>query len=184
MGVVRQIKNAFDEAQTDKGYYHSYHFMYADIFHNFRPTSILEIGVKHGKSIKAWQKLFPEANITGLDIERRELVIPEQSFNYIIGDSMDPTLSTDLGMFDIIIDDGSHFFLDQINTFLNFKDMFKHYYVIEDINFVNNNDSDPTYSLRAIRHVLARNGYHGVAVYDSFNNRKPSKALVIQSLNF
>ena len=184
MGLVEEIKTVFDLTNTDKGYYHGYQYMYANLFHNFKPKSLLEIGVKNGNSISAWQMLFPQASIAGLDIKKRDLVVPESSFKYVIGDSTDPNMSTDLGMFDIIIEDGSHFFLDQINTFLNFKDMFRYYYVIEDINFIANNDSDPSYSLRAIKHVLEREGFRGVAVYDSLNSRKQTKSLVIQSLNF
>ena len=101
-GMTKYIKDAFDLANTDKGYYHNYEYMYANIFANFIPDSILEIGVKEGNSILAWQQLFPKANITGIDIAKKNLVT-KLPFKYLIGSSITFDVST-LGNFDVVID--------------------------------------------------------------------------------
>ena len=185
MGLISYFRDAFDITNTDKGYYHTYEHMYSFIFHNFTPKNILEIGVKNGRSIAAWQKLFPETNITGMDIIKNKLVIPEDSFNYMIGDSTNPIFTDKLDKQDVIIDDGSHYFYDQIKTFDNLKDKFNFFYVIEDINFVKqSNDASLDYSLSAIRDVVMKNGFKGIAIFDSYNERKITKSMVIQSANF
>ena len=131
-----RIAEAFSRFNTDKGpRRHSYHFAYADIFLNVEPTKILEIGVQQGRSIAAWQDLFPKAIVHGVDIKKQDLIYPARDMPVFIGNSLDKrfidtTLDKD---YDIIIDDGDHRPDAQWATFLNLKDSWKKYYVIEDI---------------------------------------------------
>lgn len=128
------IRQAFDKHNTDKGRDHGYEDMYADIFTKCHISSILEIGVEYGYSIAAWKELFPNANVTGVDIIDRDLVLPKTSFDYIVGDSGDrQILELTNNRHDIIIDDASNDLIDQALTFENFKHSFNYCYVIEDI---------------------------------------------------
>lgn len=73
-------------------------------------TSVLEIGVLGGHSLRLWRDYFPLAQITGMDIDparagtesRIESITGDQS------DSADLAAIASRGPFDIIIDDGSH----------------------------------------------------------------------------
>lgn len=186
MHNMRQlIRTAFDHSTTDKGYYHEYEHMYANIFSSFEPKSILEIGVKEGKSLHSWHLLFPEAKLTGLDIAQNTLKF--DSFEYVIGDSTDKDVTDKLGFYDVIIDDGSHNLYDQIMTFTNLKNKFKYFYVIEDISLVGSKGNPhPGYmdSANALKTCIRKCGYKGIALFDSFNKRHPSCSLVIQSNEF
>jgi hypothetical protein len=184
-GMTQYIKDTFDLAKTDKSESHSYEYMYASVFSNFIPQSLLEIGVKSGRSIYAWQKLFPKAEITGIDISKNNLIteITKDSFKYLIGDSTVFDVST-LPVFDIIIDDGSHKVEDQIKTFKNFKEKFKYYYVIEDINFVKNHDHTSDLPLKKLIASIQEEGFYGIATYPSYNKRKETKSLVVMSKDF
>lgn len=83
------------------------------------PKKILEIGVKEGRSIRMWQKYFPETEIHGLDlfIEFPVPDIPGVTFHK--GNQCDWRLLEKLRNenFDVIIDDGSHNSRDQMITF-------------------------------------------------------------------
>jgi hypothetical protein len=181
-GMTKYIRDAFDLANTDKGYYHQYEYMYANIFVNFTPKSILEIGVKDGNSILAWQQLFPSASITGIDISKKKLVtsIP---FTYLIGSSTTFDVSN-LNNFDVIIDDGSHKVEDQIETFKNFKDKFNYYYIIEDVNFVKDNDITSDRPIKMLIEAIQAEGFKGVSSFMSYNTTKNTRSLVIMSKNF
>ena len=131
-----QIRDAFNLAGTDKGYTHKYETGYEFVFKDFSPTSLLEIGIKQGRSLAAWKILFPGCSITGVDITdedfRDKFLEIAQSKN-IICDSTKPELLQLLDpIYDVIIDDGSHFYLDIEKTFDLLKYRFKHAYVVED----------------------------------------------------
>lgn len=181
-GMTKYIRESFDLANTDKGYYHQYEYMYANIFANFIPDSILEIGVKEGNSILAWQQLFPKANITGMDITKKNLVT-KLPFKYLIGSSTTFDVST-LGNFDVIIDDGSHRVEDQIETFKNFKDKFNYYYIVEDVNFVKDNDITSDRPVKLLIEAIQAEGFKGISSFMSYNKRKNTRSLVIMSKNF
>lgn len=136
MITAAQIKSAFDQTNTDKGYTHSYQNGYEFVFKNFTPSSLLEVGIKQGRSLAAWKILFPECNITGVDItdkEFRDMYLKIAESKNIICDSTKPELLQFLEpSYDIIIDDGSHFYLDIEKTFDLLKYRFNHAYVVED----------------------------------------------------
>lgn len=83
---------------------------------------LLEIGVMDGLSMKMWREYYPKAEIVGIDIKPMDHMhnddwqVPE-SVKLIECDGTDPKQSNKLGMFDIIIDDGSHFWADQQKSF-------------------------------------------------------------------
>jgi trans-aconitate methyltransferase len=96
---------------TDKHTIHSYIPIYESIFAT-RPNikSILEIGVLEGGSIKMWSERFPDASITGIDIDLSRVKIAEYApnVNLIKANAYDAAVCQSLQKFDIIIDDGPH----------------------------------------------------------------------------
>lgn len=136
MITERKLRQIFHQCGTDKHGSHEYETYYAEIFQK-EPKSILEIGVKKGNSLAAWRTLFPDVHISGLDISDKnfnDAVLKYADAKIYLGDSTDVKTAKQIKRkFDVIIDDGSHFYIDIINTFKNFKDKFKRHYVIEDV---------------------------------------------------
>jgi 23S rRNA U2552 (ribose-2'-O)-methylase RlmE/FtsJ len=106
---------------TDKNTVHSYGPLYAQLFTPLRhsTTSVLEIGIQSGGSLRAWRDYFPNATVYGVDIdpscmfveERIETVVADQGdYNGLLLPLLNKT-------FDIVIDDGSHKLTDQVLSF-------------------------------------------------------------------
>ncbi len=72
--------------------------------------NILEIGVENGDSLRIWREYFANANICGIDIDKKDFKIDNVDIRQ--GDQSNHTfllsLINDFKKFDIIIDDGSH----------------------------------------------------------------------------
>lgn len=172
---VATLNNAFNEFNCDKGTNHpdkhSYAPMYARVFNTIVPTSLLEIGVKRGRSIAAWKKLFPEARIAGLDLEDVLNVddgyvglFPRapalDTWELYRGDStLAETAASISGTFDVIVDDGSHRWEDQLNTFKSFIGKCNDIYVIEDV--------FGTRHERFLRDAIKELGYLNLHTFDS-----------------
>ena len=125
---------------TDKVYYHGYHYFYSDIIEKFRYENIkmVEIGYGDGNSVTTWLEYFTYADITVMDINK-EMVYNERC-RVIKGDQSKKSdlerLISKVGKSKLIIDDGSHNPLHQFNTFeILFKNLLEPggYYIIEDI---------------------------------------------------
>ena len=85
-------------------------------------TSLLEIGINRGGSIKAWRDFFVNATIYGIDIRRvpvERCEGEERIFSHQIdiGDINVLTKWAEDKEFDIVIDDGSHYNIHQIIAF-------------------------------------------------------------------
>ncbi len=129
------IEKAFRKYKCDK-VVHGYHKFYERILSDSIET-ILEIGVKNGRSLASWKEALPSVKLFGVDITDREFnsdVIPKDTKTFICDSTSKESLNV-IGhnKFDVIIDDGSHFVEDQVMTFENFSDSFGKYYVIEDV---------------------------------------------------
>lgn len=85
---------------------------------------LLEIGVMDGLSMRMWAEYYPNAEIVGIDIKpdmasymhNEHWQVPERVKLL----TLDGTKKADmqpLGMFDIIIDDGSHYWAEQQKSF-------------------------------------------------------------------
>ena len=147
MNLRTRIAEAFDRYNTDKHNVHGYDETYAKIF-DPPPSSILEIGVKRGRSLAAWRDIFPNVRLVGMDITD-EWFVPTNikvADDIIIADSTEYKLGE---VFDVIVDDGSHHYEDIIHTFLNYKNNFKTFYVIEDVMF----------NHALIKEVITREGF-------------------------
>lgn len=122
--------------------WHHYFEIYDRHFAQFRERDItlLEIGVSGGGSLEIWRKYFgSNARIFGLDINPDCKRFETLGTRVFIGDQGDPgfleQVAKDIGPIDILIDDGSHAFDDQLTTF---RALFKHIredglYVCEDL---------------------------------------------------
>lgn len=106
---------------TDKNMgHHEFTEKYERHFEHLRnkELTILEIGVKRGASVKMWKEYFPNSIIHGIDIDPKCKRYADDRIKIHIGDQNDTGFIKSISdKFDIIIDDGSHKWKDQINTF-------------------------------------------------------------------
>jgi hypothetical protein len=125
---MKNITEILLSYKTDKHGHHHYGVTYETIFNSFNEEdnlNILEVGIQKGGSLCAWKEYFSNSNIYGVDII--DAILPEYrraDFNYIFSDvKSDFTKNTLKDIkFDIIIDDGSHFFGDVLYVVNNFLD--------------------------------------------------------------
>jgi len=104
--------------------YHNFAAKYEKLFAGMRASasSILEIGVAQGQSVRMWADYFPNAVIHGADISEASRVCESYS-NRIKFHCLDQNNLAQLkdleqySPFDIIIDDGNHWWREQIFTF-------------------------------------------------------------------
>lgn len=104
--------------------FHNYTPKYDKILSSYRNkfTSILEIGVAQGQSIKMWTDYFTKATIHGADISAASKICENYS-NRVKFHLLDQREIAQLknmeqfGEFDLIIDDGNHLWMEQILTF-------------------------------------------------------------------
>jgi SAM-dependent methyltransferase len=107
---------------TDKSWPHSYiqNVYEAELApYQHSEINLLEIGVSGGYSLKVWSEYFTKAMIYGLDINLHAYnvyPIPE-NVRFVVGDGTKPEIFMSLPKFKIIIDDGSHYLHDQLETF-------------------------------------------------------------------
>lgn len=136
MLTEEKVLQIFNVMGTDKGRSHGYHTQYTEIL-NTKPKSILEIGVKEGRSLAAWRALLPAVELYGLDITNKnfdkEYINYSRSNKIVVESSLIQRTTSNFPRVDVIIDDGSHFYKDQIKTFEVFHGKFDSYYIIEDV---------------------------------------------------
>jgi len=103
------------------------------------PLNLLEIGIQNGGSLFAWQQYFPQAKITGIDIDESCRKFEEGNIKVFVGDQADvkflESVNKETGPYDIIIDDGGHTMNQQITSFKTLFPLLKDggVYVIEDL---------------------------------------------------
>jgi len=123
------LRKIFDVNSSDKGSYHNYDLVYANLFADRSSAiEILEIGLGTnntdtpsnmgrkgvpGASLKSWKEFYPNSNIVGCDIDQRVLFRDERILTYQLDQTSTSsweTLRQTLGerKFDLIIDDGLH----------------------------------------------------------------------------
>lgn len=83
---------------------------------------LLEIGVMDGLSMKMWAEYYPKAEIVGIDIKDMSFMhnddwgVPE-SVKLITCDGTDRKQVRKLGQFNVILDDGGHYWSQQQKSF-------------------------------------------------------------------
>lgn len=105
---------ACDPETTDKNTLHSYLPAYQVLFGPLRDAArhVLEIGIHRGGSIRMWHDFFPNALITGVDVDARASAnVPDSPrVRVVIGDAYSDAALQALSScaYDILIDDGPH----------------------------------------------------------------------------
>jgi hypothetical protein len=104
---------------TDKATYHNYCGFYEQNLGHLKDKniSLLEIGIKDGASLLMWAEYFHNAQIHGIDIVKKHINHPRIACHR--GDGTKDRL---VGKFDVVIDDGSHEWADQIATYELYKE--------------------------------------------------------------
>ena len=123
--MLEQLFNkyaAYDNAVgTDKNTSHSYTNLYTELLSPLKDSeiSLLEVGVYGGYSIQVWLEYFEKASITAVDIDWSTCAFSDwpSRVKTIDGDATLPETFKDVGIVDVIIDDGSHLTEHQIETF-------------------------------------------------------------------
>ena len=150
------IKKLFDFYGSDKAKYHDYHLIYSSIFlNNSNVKKILEIGMgtdnenllsnmgtngKPGASLMAFRDFFKNARIYGADIDKNILFKDYRIKTSYVDQTSEASirkLFKKFGKnFDLIIDDGMHSPLANLNVILSSVEYLKKggCLVIEDIN--------------------------------------------------
>lgn len=166
----------------------SHYFYYYDKYfakYRNRPIKVLEIGVFEGGSLQMWRNYFGnESLIVGMDINRDCINYIEDGIDIFIGDQGSlydlRKLVEKYGKFDIIIDDGSHQYVDQITSFEYLFDFINEsgIYLVEDTHtsyfevYQTGKETFIEYSKKIVDEI---NGYH------TKNGEKISKLTTILS---
>jgi len=126
------FEEAFRIDNTDK-LTHGYHEYYQELIGKEPINSVLEIGIFKGNSLKAWQKVWPFASVEGIELDK----IPEhimEKFTVYRHDSTNIHNAKLLNKnYDLIVDDASHHWKNQLDTFNNYYEKANKFYVIEDL---------------------------------------------------
>jgi len=120
------FKEAFDETGSDKAKAHNYHESYAEMLPS-KVNSLLEIGLSFDNnigrgSLLSWSKIFPNSQIVGADIDQHKFITTNRIKCYWIDQTSENAITAFKNVmigrkFDIVIDDGTHFFKDSSLTF-------------------------------------------------------------------
>jgi lipopolysaccharide biosynthesis glycosyltransferase len=131
------IKHESDKSSR----FHNYAVKYDKILSPYRDTfkSILEIGVSRGQSVSMWADYFSKAIIHGADISKASQICEAYSDRikfHLLDQRNESQLKNmkQFSPFDLIIDDGNHFWHEQILTFNTIFSFLKSggIYIVED----------------------------------------------------
>lgn len=181
-GTIQNIYNNLDERivceNPEPKIGHTYGNSYDEIFENFDKNAnlnILEIGIQKGGSLMAWKDYFLNSNIYGVDIV--DCILDEyrrDDFNYVISDIKDDSVKEKFKniMFDIIIDDGSHYLDDVLFVVENYLNKINKngFLIIEDC-------QQPEYWLEEVK-KLVPSGYE-ITIKDLRNEASYDNFLII-----
>lgn len=124
---MKSLEKICQENRTDK-FDHGYTPVYDKYFNQYRDKEInfLEIGVYNGSSIKSWLEYFPKAQIFALDIYEKSHLFNDSRIHFFQMDaSQEDSINNLMGevekitnrkKIDLLVDDGSHFQYDQMNS--------------------------------------------------------------------
>ena len=148
--------------ETTSGHRHPYTPVYDTLFSSLRTQSIniAEIGIEKNDSINIWRKYFPNANIYGFEYNDEYLKNAiNQNLSNVTYEKIDVTISNNIRetfqkigiKYDILIDDATHLFEDQIRVIQNSIEYLNEggILVVEDI-FRNRSEEDYQRELQGI----------------------------------
>jgi hypothetical protein len=119
MKIFEELRNQYSNDNYSSKHT-VYWNIYEEIFQKYnlkKKLNLLEIGVDNGTGMDAYQRIFPNAKICGLDIRRLTSPIGPVYTGSQDNPELLNRINTEQGPFDIIIDDGSHRNDHQISTF-------------------------------------------------------------------
>lgn len=119
---------------SDKGTIHSYIDVYEEVFAPYRLSArrVVEIGMMSGQSLRMWEEYFPQAEVYGVDLcdqphgglaDLRPMVAEGTHRIAFFNAADHAEVDGHFGdkMFDVVIDDASHYVPDQLAIYRNFK---------------------------------------------------------------
>ena len=145
---MKKLKDLFNKYNCDKHKKHRYDQVYQSLFEPIKdqPINFLEVGVFKGASTSAFHDFFPNANFYGLDLFVREKPETIEALNrdrvhWLKGDSTNPSITAAVMdafpnvKFDVILDDGLHTPMANMQTFKNLSPLLAEngVYLIEDV---------------------------------------------------
>ncbi len=143
--IIKTLQELNKTYKSFKGTVVSLKENYFDVYERyFNPirdsvTSILELGVKQGASLKIWRDYFPNAKIFGIDNDVRCKAYSGESITIEILSQADTGAQIEFGKnygpFDVIVDDASHINSLTLNSFNALFPYLKSggWYIIEDL---------------------------------------------------
>lgn len=132
------VKHGTDKSSVHHDYLHFYERLLSPLRHQENAT-ILEIGIYEGASLKTWEEFFSRALIIGLDIHPQPTMKQTTRCQIEQADQSNALQILDVGVrrgpFDVVIDDGSHRWDHQIDSFRLLFPFVKAggYYILEDL---------------------------------------------------
>ncbi len=124
--MEKKIKNSFIKSKYLSNKHLNYFDVYDDLFKDYIDKEIIfvEVGVLNGGSLFMWRDYFgSKARIIGIDLNPAAKKFESDGFEIFIGDQEKPEFWNDffkqVGMIDILLDDGGHTNNQQIITTLN-----------------------------------------------------------------
>jgi demethylmacrocin O-methyltransferase len=130
------LRYGADKSSKVHGYTRAYERHFAPL--RQRPVALLEIGIGGGASLRTWRDYFPRGKVYGLDLADRKS-LEAHGVRTFQGSQADEDVLERLlfqtGPLDVVIDDGSHRWSDQVASF---RKLYPHvtpggYYVVEDL---------------------------------------------------
>lgn len=127
----------FGTLTKDDHYFEIYDFWLKEKQNQIK--KVLEIGICKGGSLALWKEYFTNAEIVGIDIDKSCKQFETSGVKVYIGSQSDKEFLTYITQvekeFDLIIDDGSHEYQDQIISFEVLFPFLKNngLYIIEDL---------------------------------------------------
>lgn len=122
----------FSESPIFSHKWESYFNVYDKIFSPYKNKKItfVEVGVSAGGSLSIWKKFFGDkARIIGIDLNPDAKKLEDLGFEIYIGNQSDENFwknfYQEVGKIDILLDDGGHKNIQQINTVHNSIDFIK-----------------------------------------------------------
>ena len=131
------LRNRTDKASSQNNFLVFYAQFLDKIRH--QPVRVLDIGVLDGGSARTWRDYFHNGHIIGVDIDPSAgRHISDRLSIHIADQSKEDDLkiiTEKLGPFDLVVDDGSHVWEDQILTFKQLMPCISPggFYIIEDL---------------------------------------------------
>ena len=120
------FRKLFENSKLQSLKLDSYFNTYESIFDEFRkkPITFVEVGIFGGGSLFMWKKYFhPKSRIIGIDLNPKAKEYEKYGFEIFIGDQENPKFwkkfYNKVGKIDILLDDGGHTDLQQIQTLIS-----------------------------------------------------------------